>query len=284
MTAIALRSEERIGLALALAAHGGLLAWLMLAPPAPAPLPPPERMTVTLSEDVGLTSTAPQPQKAAPALDIAPVLGEDSAQPAPEPAVQPRPQPAPVPVPVQPRHIAPPAPAPRPVVKTHPAPARPAPARVAPAPATPAKSTPAKPAHQPAGGSRIGADFLKGVSGAKGQAKPAAAAAAFGPQQQSALRSAIMRQLKPHWSAPQGVDAEKLITQVRFSLNRNGTLAGEPQIVSQSGQTPANAAQVRRHAEQAARAVKLAQPFILPPDLYDHWQTVTSTFDRRLSQ
>ena len=91
-----------------------------------------------------------------------------------------------------------------------------------------------------------------------------------------------MRQLKPHWSAPQGVDAEKLVTQVRFSLGRNGALVGEPQVVSQSGQTPANAAQVRLHAERAIRAVQLAAPFNLPEEFYDKWKRATWRFDRRL--
>lgn len=253
MAALALRTEERIGLGLALAAHAALVAWLVLSPPAPAPLPPPERMSVTLSEEVGLTSTAPQPA-AEPAPDEAPVPGE-VAEPRPQPSAAPVPQPA----------------------QLRPAPVPPRPALAKAAPARPA-AAPVK----PTGGSRIGADFLKGVSGAQGQTRSAAPAAAFGPQQQSALRSAIMRQLKPHWSAPQGVDAEKLVTQVRFSLGRNGALAGEPQVIAQSGQTTANAAQVRLHAERAIRAVKLASPFILPPDFYDNWKTVTSTFDRRL--
>lgn len=273
MAAFALRSEERIALALALAAHGALFAWLALNPPAPAALPPPERMSVTLSEDVGLTSTAPLPQAEA-APDQAPDLGE--AEPAPAPVVQAAPQPKPLP----PKPL-PPKPAPVP----QPAPvARPAPAAVKPAAKPAPAQSNARPAVKPAGASRIGTDFLKGVPGAATNGKAASPAAAFGPQQQSALRAAIYRQLRPRWSVPQGPDAEKLVTLVRFSLNRNGTLAGEPVVVSQTGQTPANAAQVRRHAEQAIRAVKLAQPFILPPDLYVHWQTVTSTFDRKLSQ
>ncbi len=269
MAAIALRSEERIGLTLALAAHAGLFAWLALSPSAPASLPPPERMSVTLSEDVGLTSTTPRPQAEA-APDQAPVLGE--AEPEPAPVIQPDPQPVPVP--------AKPTIAPRPVAAGRTVPLPPRPAMTPPA----ARSA-SQPATRQAGGSRIGSDFLKGVPGAATTGKaPAASTGALGPQQQSALRAAIYRQLKPRWSVPQGPDAEKLITQVRFSLNRDGTLSGEPVVVSQSGQTPANAAQVRRHAEQAIRAVKLAQPFILPPDLYAYWQTVTSTFDRRLSQ
>ena len=76
MASRALRGEEMAGLAIALAAHAGLLAVLVLHPGRAALVPPPERVTVTLSEEVGLTSTSPEPQAeaAAPAApEIAPV-------------------------------------------------------------------------------------------------------------------------------------------------------------------------------------------------------------------
>ncbi len=273
-----LRSEERIGLIIALAAHVALVAVLVLRPPSPAPFPVPERMTVTLSEDVALTSTSPQPA-AQPVPDEAPVLGE--APPPPAPVVQPQPAPS-----------AAPPPLPKPVARVTP--------RV-PTPVVPARATSkqaAKPAAQPsapatpprrplaaAGGSRIGNDFLKGVSGARSNGTAATPpAAAIGPQVRSAISQAIARQLKPHWKIPQGPDVEQLVTVVRFRLNRDGTLAGTPEIVRQMGDTPANQAQKGRHAEQAIRAVRLAAPFNLPEELYSGWQVVTSNFDRRLSQ
>lgn len=263
MSLSALRTEERIGLGVAVVAHVALFAWLAWQRPAPPP-PPPERMSVTLSPDVGLTSTAPRPAPEA-APDKAPEQGE----PAPKPQEVAQAEP---PKPV----IAPPRPSV--TARTPITPARPAPHQAA--PARPADRQPVK-----AGASRFDQVFAKGVPGAQGKtATPAPAAAAFGPQQQSALRAAIFRQLKPHWVAPQGVDAEKLITVVRFRLDQSGRLVGEPVLVSQTGQTPANAPQTRRHFEQAVRAIKLAQPFILPPDLYPYWQTVTSTFDKKLSQ
>jgi len=276
MSLSAFRNEERIGLFVAIAAHVGLFAWLAWQKPA-APLPPPERMTVTLSDTVGLTATAPNPAPEA-APDKGPDLGE--AAPSPEPAAKVEPAP---PAPAKP---APPQPAPQ---KPAIAPKTPAvPAKPAAKPAQAAKQAAAQPATKPpakAGASSFDQAFAKGVPGAQGKSPAASpAAAAFGPQQQSALRSAIFRQLKPHWVAPQGIDAEKLVTVVRFRLSQNGRLIGEPAMVSQTGQTPANAAQTRRHFEQAARAIKLAQPFILPPDLYPYWQTVTSTFDKKLSQ
>jgi len=284
----ALRREEAAGLAVALAAHVGLVAWLALKPPAPAPLPVPERMTVTISDQIAEKSTSPDPKaEAAPA--IAPVVAENPVpEPAPNPQPQPQPQVQPQPAPRPAPRVAP-APPPRPVPAPRPQPAP----RAAPQPQP--RAAPAKPAPQPpkpvakpagGGGSRIGSDFLKGLAGgqtlgAKANAQPAEAA---GPEVQSAIRSAIARQLKPHWVAPQGADAEQLVTIVRFHLARDGSLQGVPEVVGQSGITDANRAQAPRHAEQAIRAVRLAAPFDLPDRFYSAWQTVTSRFDKRLSQ
>lgn len=280
MAATVLRSEERIGLGVALFAHVALFAWLALARPA-APPPPPERMTVTLSDEVGLTATSPNPAPEA-APDKGPELGEPAPEPEPLAKVEPA-KPEPIKTPPPKQAVTPPKPAPAAKVPAPPVKPLPKPQQQ---PAK-AQTTPVKGPKPPAksGASSFDQAFGKGTPGAQGKNQTQApTASAFGPQQQSALRSAIFRQLKPHWVSPQGIEVEKLVTVVRFRLDQNGRLIGEPVIISQTGQTPANAAQVKRHGEQAIRAVKLAQPFILPPDLYPYWQTVTSTFDRRLSQ
>ena len=101
----------------------------------------------------------------------------------------------------------------------------------------------------------------------------------------ASLVSGIARQIKPRWTAPQGVDTEKLVTVLAWNLNPDGTLAGRPVVVSQSGITDANRAQAARHAEQAIRAVQLAAPFQLPPQYYAQWKRVAQfRFDRKLSQ
>jgi outer membrane biosynthesis protein TonB len=324
MTALALRSEERIGLAVAVAAHLGLAALLVWQPGQRAVPPVPERIVVTISEETGLTSTSPSPQAEA-APDVAPQLGEpappqDMTEPEPPPLpakpaqpnttatkpVQAKPAPAASPVP---RPVASPRPVPRPAAKPEPKPsaravpaprpsARPLPRPSASAAARPAQRTAAAPAartasstavRQPsrtAGGARIGDDFLRGVPGGQtsGQTQ-AVPAAAIGPAVRSSLASSISRQLKPHWTAPQGADAEQLVTVLAFEMNPDGTLIGRPRIVSQSGETEANRAQKARHAEQAIRAVQLAAPFDLPGQYYDAWKRVSSfRFDRRLSQ
>jgi hypothetical protein len=99
------------------------------------------------------------------------------------------------------------------------------------------------------------------------------------------LLGAISRSIKPRWVAPQGAEAEKLVTFVTWSLNRDGTLSGAPRVVRQDGITDANRPQAARHAEQAVRAIQLAAPFELPSEYYDAWKRIVEfRFDKRLSQ
>lgn len=289
MAATALAREERVGLALAVAAHIALVAFLVWRPLGRPVLPTPERMTVTISDEVGLTSTSPEPA-AKPAPDVAPELGEPAP---PEPEAR-----APVPQPPKAAPPKPEPPKPQPIVKPAPAPpiprpvARPVPPRAQPArPQTAARPVPtrAQPAARPprnAGASRIGDDFLKGTPAAQSNgASHNPPAQTIGPAVRSSLASAISRKLKPNWAAPQGVDADKLVTVLSWSLNRDGTLAGRPTVVRQEGITDSNRPQADRHAEQAIRAVQLAAPFDLPEEYYDAWKRIASfRFDRKLSQ
>lgn len=320
MASAALNREEAFGLAISLAAHLALIAFLLHKVPEKQVVKPPERIEVTLSNEVAMQSTSPDPTRDA-APDVAPQIGE--AAPAPEtvsdpvaealsrpvPPVVEQPAPAPVPKPV-PRPVA--RPVPKPVEKPRPEPkpaaekprpAPPKPAQPKPAPPKPAERSEsrrpaAKPAAKPAsrpqdtakpaareGGSRIGSDFLEGASGAQGKtASDSPRAATIGPAVRSSLAGAISRQLKPHWSAPQGVDVDQLVTTVAWSLNKNGSLAGSPRVVRQRGINDANRAQAERHAEQAIRAIQLAAPFNLPEQYYDGWKRVQFDFDRSLSQ
>lgn len=250
-----LRSEERIGLILAVIAHAGLLALLVLHPPKPPTIPPPERMTVTLSDNVGLTSTSPEPQAQA-APDMAPMIGE---VPEPEPAAQPLPQPAPIPAP-QPRVEPLPKLSPKPVAKPS---------------AAPAPRASQKPPVKKPGASRIGSDFLPGVPGAQASgASRNPPAAAIGPQIRASFAQSVLRQVKPNWQGrvPQGVNTEKLVTILSIELNRDGTLSSPPRVLGQEGIDESNRAQAQRHEEAAIKAVQLSAPFNLPPELYDGWK------------
>ena len=277
-----LSREEKIGVVVAIALHAGLVAWLALAPSRSTFQPPPERMTVSLSAEVAPEATSPEPlAQAAPVT--APTLGEAAAEPEPLPVVVP-PEPAP-------RMVASPLPRPAPPV------ARPVPRPVAKPSAKPVAKPPAKASaptdtrtrrrpDAPAGASRVGSDFLKGIPGgeARGAAQTPPAARA-GPQVAASLRQAIARQLVPHWKAPQGVEVEKITTYLSWDINRDGSLNGPPRVVRQEGITDANRAQAARHAEQAIRAVQLAAPFDLPVAYYETWRKIrNSPFDRNLLQ
>jgi periplasmic protein TonB len=249
-----LSREERIGLGIAAAAHVALVAALVWqVRDDPTALPIPERMSVSLADEVSLESTAPDPSAEAQAA-VAPILS-----PEPEPVVEPQ-QVVREQVRPTPRQTVSPRPTPR--ASERPTP-RPSP--------TPTRQ---------AGGTRLGDDFLRGVGGNEGRGTPAAT---FGAAEAASLIQAISREIKPHWNAPQGVDAEKLVTVLSFELNPDGSLKGTPRVVSQSGVTDSNRPQQQLHAERAIRAVQLAAPFDLPDEFYDKWKRVSSLrFDRRL--
>ena len=297
-----LRAEEKIGLAVAVALHAALFGMFMLRSTI-SPVPVPQPISVTLSRDVGLNAAAPTHEDAA--ADQAPTLG------APPPTVAPAPVVTPQPAKIETPPVAKAIPQPKPVVMTKSRPIaiiRPQPEaekplkeavatpRPAHKPAHPDKAVPsvkdwnlaapATPDHQPAGGSRVGNDFLKGIAGGKASGKATQqGAAVIGPEVKSALSGAIAHQLKPRWMAPEGVDADKLVTILSWDLNADGTLAGPPHMVRQEGITDSNRPQAARHAEQAIRAVELAAPFKLPAEYYGVWKHVRSfEFNRTLSQ
>ncbi|MFK4871916.1 hypothetical protein ACI3K3_07830, partial [Novosphingobium sp. ZW T3_23] len=138
MAMLGLRKDEGLGLTLAVALHVAVLAVIVLRPAQTDVVKPPQRIEVTLSDQVGMTSTSPDPfSQAAP--DIAPELGEAAPPPAPAPDPEPLPQPEPVPPPPAPApRPQPQPPRPRPQPAPKPAPPKPAPPKPKPAPPKPA--------------------------------------------------------------------------------------------------------------------------------------------------
>ena len=275
MVATTLRREESLGLAFALVAHAGLIGWLVWQR-APVPIVVPERMTVTISEDVGLTAAAPQ--QAAPASNAGPVQGEAPPPPETTPKVQ-----APA---SSPAAVAPP-PRPAPVQVTR-APVKPASWPFAkPAAVTPNRTS--APAVAPPRSGKPGASafdnaFKAGIPGVKPGGTAASAAAPITGAVRNSLAGAVARQLKPQWHGPSGLDVDKLATTVEWDLNPDGSLAGAPRIVLQSGITDANRAQADRHKEQALKAVRTAASFDLPAQYYAAWKHLRFTFDWKINQ
>lgn len=311
-----IEGELWAGLAVAALAHAGLLAFLMLRPPSVPQAPPVERVSVTLADDVGLTESAPSTAEPGPAM--APSEGEAAPPPAPAPEPAPAsPLPSPEPGPVTPPTPLPkvqPKPQPRAVTPVRPATptkssaAPPLPRQVAPtrpgarsnaapplprqaasqtrsaaAPRQPAGSTRATPTARP-GAKSFSDAFANMGNPARATGTAATPKAALTGPQKAALIGAISREIRPHWRAPEGLEAERLVTYVTFNLNRDGTISGTP-TTRQEGITAANRPQAQRHAEQAVRAIRLAAPFDLPVEYYDAWKRVIDfRFDRRLSQ
>lgn len=272
MGAVAFRNEEKIGLAAALVLHGALVAVLLMQAVRSEVSVFPERMTVSLATEVGLEAASPDPVAESRAA-IAPTLAEEPA---------PAPEPAPAAAPVERAQPTPPKP------KTNTASSQPAPTRERSRPDRPPAAkpspTPAKPAEK-GGGSRIGDDFLPGAGSSVTTSETRIPASQIGPSAKASIGQALARQVKPHWTAPQGLDVDELVTLIDFDLNPDGTLKGRPRVRSQSGITDSNRAQAARHAENAIRAVQLAAPFDLPAEYYEAWKTVRGArFDRNTSR
>ena len=241
-----MRSEEVTGLVVAAGAHVAIVVALAIhVLRDPVVIPPPDRVVVSLAEDVGLTSTAPEISQQSQAA-VAPTLGE---MPVPEPQTQPQPQPkAPV---VNPRTSS----------QTKAPPQTKPPAK----PATPTK---------PAGGSRLGDDFLKGMSDGDRTGSDRVPAAQIGSSIRNSIGAAMAKQIRPHFQGktPQGVDADKLATYLSWDLNPDGSLKGRPRVERQDV-NDANRLQASRHAEVAIRAVIAAAPFDLPEEYYLAWKS-----------
>jgi periplasmic protein TonB len=225
-----------------------------------------------LATEVGLEAASPDPVAESRAA-IAPTLSDEPA-PAPEPAKPERTE----------RAITPP---PKPKTSARTPTAQPTstrdrsrPDRTPPKPAaTPKKAT------EKGGGSLIGDDFLEGKGSSTTTQETRAPAAKFGSTERSALNSAITRQLRPHWQAPSGLDAEKLVSFVSWELNPDGSLNGTPRCRTDPASiSDSNKPQAGLHCERAIRAVREAAKarFNLPPEFYSRWKSLEWEFNRRL--
>ncbi len=295
-----------------------------LLQPAKLPKIENEPVEVELVSEIAPVSRAPDPSPTPPAPKLAPESGSPvDAAAAPDPIAEPPPVTRPVaPPPPKPEPKPEPRPVPKPV-PPKPKPALPKPAPIKPAPARPAMPTRPAPIAKPATGkprppaavgtpsqkpvirpgtSRPGTavrptgalnGLLNGVGAAAGTSpapKPAAAAKPGPPAIDKAvvlqaLAQEIGRQIKPRWKSPTGADVDQLVTKLSWDLNPDGSLAGEPRFVSQSGENPSNQSQAKLHRENAIKAVRAAAPFKLPAEHYALWKSIISfRFDKRLSQ
>lgn len=233
------------------------------APPQPQPRPAP-----------------PQPAPPKPA----PPKPEPAPAPKPKPApAKPQPKPRPKPVEALAKPAAKPAPA-KPRAK--PAPAK---AEAKPAPAAPAKtaskatSAPSKPAAAKGTGSkpdstaakprgsRLGANFLEGLTSEPSTSKSAAPRAAkIDARAMAGIVQAIARQIQPcaDRQVNPGPGANEIVTTLNLRLNEDGTLAATPRMVRQSGVTDENDRYRQRVVDLGVAAFKGCSPLKLPAEYY----------------
>ena len=281
---------DRAGLGIAVAGHVlvfGALSIGLIARPKPSLPPPPPPVDIQIVDEAALKDSAPTPSQAPPAQSTAPEVAPPvEAPPPPEPVVAPPPAPVPAPTPAPvPRVVA--RPKPTPVLK--PLPQKPPPKRAA------AKTPPARPtlklalatptrsaAQTRPRGVHLGPNFLKGIVDHPTASTAQTPRAPVGALATASIGRMVREQLKPHWKAPTGADAELLRTELSIALNPDGSVK-DVHVIRTTGQTDSNRAQVKLHQEAAIKAVRLAAPFSLPPDLYSAWKLLEPVgFDKRL--
>lgn len=275
--------SEQTGLAIALVGHVvvlGLLSASFLASRKPV-MPIETPIDVSLVDDVGLVATAPQ-STVPPAQSRAPDPGppEDAAPPAPAPA-------APLPLPPAPQPKA--APPPKPAEIAKPAPPR---KTTSEAPEKPAKTPPkrqaalasaARPTRAPSTGtdaastkprprgSRLGDDFLKGLTDQPSTSQSTTPRAArIDAKALAAIQDAIRRQIQPcaDRQVNPGPGANAIVTTLNLRLNPDGTLASTPTVVRQTGTDDENERYSRRVIDLGIAAFKGCSPLRLPSEFY----------------
>jgi hypothetical protein len=117
---------------------------------------------------------------------------------------------------------------------------------------------------------------------------PASASRAEGPSNPNlpismSEKDFIRKQVEDNWAFDLGAkDAENLVVRIRFSINPDGTLKTQPQIVDQMRMYAPGQEAYRAAAESARRAVLKAAPFKLPPGDPAKWgQDIILNFDPR---
>ncbi|MES2987476.1 MAG: cell envelope biogenesis protein TolA [Pseudomonadota bacterium] len=255
---------EGTGLTVAVLGHAALLGFLSASfldkdePPKIEIAP----IEVSLSDEIGLETTAPEISQEEMAAKLSPIDA-----------------------PVEP-DTAPPEPDPKPeVAKPEPTPPKPAPVPDA-KPQKPQKPTPAKPAAQPSRQPAKPSGGLPDYAKELGQGnKPSESnstkppASATGADVAS-YTAAILRQVQPcaNRQVTPGPGAERIRVTVTLKLNRDGSLASDPQITAVDGDDADNSRYVPRVRDLARAVFKGCSPITgLPAALYDvprGWNTV----------
>jgi outer membrane biosynthesis protein TonB len=275
---------EKTGFGVAAVGHILLIGLLSLSLTKCQSEPPkvdPKPIEVSLADDVGLKAQAPQ-SVVAPAQSSAPELGKP--EDAPPPAKQEAKQPEPVPPAPQPKAEPPPKPAPK---------APPEPKKQAPPVPDKTKAPPKREATaatkananaKAAGsdvastkkrqrGSLLGPDFEKELGAQPSKTKsPVPQAATMSAQAMMDIGSKITQLVQPcaNRQVKPGPGAERIRVTISLHLNRDGSLAANPEVVAHDGVDDENRRYQDRVDDNAIATFKGCSPLRgLPPELYD---------------
>ena len=120
-------------------------------------------------------------------------------------------------------------------------------------------------------GSRLGDDFLKGLTDQPSTSKSVTPRAArIDAQALAGIQDAIRRQIQPcaDRQVNPGPGANEIVTTLNLRLNPDGTLAALPTVVRQTGSDDENSRYSRRVIDLGIAAFKGCAPLRLPPEFY----------------
>lgn len=120
-------------------------------------------------------------------------------------------------------------------------------------------------------GSRLGDDFLKGITdNGKGKAETPRAEE-IGSAVIANLSDAIRRQVQPcaNRIPNPGPGANEIVTKLRIQMDPDGSLGARPELRGQTGVNGQNQRYARRVAELAMSAFIACAPYRLPKEYYD---------------
>ena len=270
---------EATGVGVSVVGHAAVLAVLVLGLATfNRDMPPSSAIEVSFVDEVGLTSSAPQPIQTPPDQGMAPETGPlDDAAPA-APAAVPLPEERPVP----------PQPSLKASERNRPEPPRQRPTRALP---RQTQAPPRQTAPSPAGAgertrrSRLGDDILKGIGDDPSPSRSASPTATMTGEARASINAAIRRALVPCERQPlPSPEAGAIRVDVAVTLNRNGSLANA-QVRRVHNDDPNLSGYEQRMRDLALAVVRQCTPIRgLPAELYDvprGWRQFTYQFDPR---
>lgn len=211
-----------------------------------SPAAPPMTSAIPVGRPAALRTAAAAPEAApeAPATPVAEAPAKPEPAPKPEPELAPKPEP-------KTEIAAKPAPKPEPATKPKPAP------KPAPAAATKTADAAGTAAASAGADAPVGQPLTSGeVSGIKGTIS-------------KFWNKGMLERTKGY---------EDLVVTMRITLDMQGKMVGQPEMISPTGAAAADP-RFKQAGAIAARALQRAAPYDLPPGKFARWRTIEVTFN-----